>query len=58
MKRLKEWWRNFRKALDDEVDAHIEEMLGEPYEPDRTSQEISGIITELESITERLRKLI
>lgn len=58
MKRIKEWWRRVRKALDEEIDAHIQEMLEEPCNLDLKSQEISEIITELENVTERLRKLI
>ena len=58
MRRIKEWWRRVRKAYEDEIDAHIEEMFGEPCTPYQTSREISEVIAELESITERLRKLI
>lgn len=29
MKRIREWWHKVRKAMDDEMDAHIEETFGD-----------------------------
>lgn len=29
MKRLREWWRKVKKALDDEMNAHVRQLCGD-----------------------------
>lgn len=60
MKRIREWWRKVRKALDDEMDAHIEQTfgdllraaeLGEKYE--RLQRHYPNILARLNAAVER-----
>lgn len=63
MKRIKEWWRKVRKALDDEMDAYIEETFGdllraaelaEKYE--RLQKHFPNILARLNEVAERKEK--
>lgn len=63
MKRIKEWWRKVRKALDDEMDAYIEETFGdllraaelaEKYE--RLQKHFPNILARLNEAAERKEK--
>lgn len=63
MKRIKTWWRNVKKAFDDDINVHIQQLcgdllrvaeLGEKYK--RLQKHYPNILARLNAAVERKEK--